>query len=242
MFYSRKCPVCGNTEKKFISWVETREKVERILCPICMCIYFDRAPPEKPSYDLKYNKHFFRPGDIKKAGIMAAKLAELAKANFKNPNVLEVGSGNGLTVLLLRAMQINTFGIDLDAKLSVYLMEKFNIPILSAKFQEFNPPTKYNLIYSSHTIEHQEKPLDFFLKAHDILDQKGIFFIDTPDILYSAEKGPSWRHFNTRNPYEHCCLFAKKTILVAAERTGFTLEKFESYPEYQSMQAILRKN
>lgn len=207
-----------------------------------MLIYFDRAVPEKPTYDLKYNKHFFRPGDIRKAGIMAAKLAELTSKNWKKANVLEAGSGNGLTVFLLRAMKINAFGIDLDSHLSVYLMEKFNIPILTAKFQEFNPPTKYNLIYSSHVIEHQEKPLEFFQKAHDILDIKGIFFIDTPDIAYSQQEGPSWRHFNTRNPYEHCCLFAKKTLLAAAERTGFTLENFESYPEYQSMQAILRRD
>lgn len=242
MYNARKCPLCGCTETKLITHVETRGEVERILCPHCMLIYFDRATPEAPKYDLKYNKHFFRPGDIRKAGIMAAKIAEIAKANFKNPNIIEAGSGNGLTVMLLRTLKINAFGIDLDAKLSVYLMEKFSIPILTGKFEEFNPPTKYNLVYASHVIEHQEKPLLFFQKAHEILDKKGIFFIDTPDIEYSAEAGSSWKHFNTRNPYEHCCLFGKKTLLVAAQKTGFTLEGFSSYPEFGSMQAILRRN
>ncbi|GAI12094.1 unnamed protein product, partial [marine sediment metagenome] len=115
----RQCPVCHNAISESMEWVEDVEGVKRIYCKRCDTIYFDHKPPRQPVYDINYNKHFFRPGDIRKAGIMAAKLAELCQKKWKRPNILEAGAGNGLTVMLLRAMGLNAFGIDLDEKLSV---------------------------------------------------------------------------------------------------------------------------
>jgi 2-polyprenyl-3-methyl-5-hydroxy-6-metoxy-1,4-benzoquinol methylase len=240
-FITKQCPVCRNIRPELMQWIESVGEVQRIMCKGCDTIYFDREPPTKPIYDMKYNLNFFRPGDIRKAGIMAAKLAELIQDKWKNPNILEAGSGNGLTVLLLRAMGLNAFGIDLDPALSVYLMEKFKVPIITAKFEEFNPPGKYHLIYSSHVIEHCEKPLEFMKKAADLLIEDGILYLDTPDTYYWNLQGKRWHHFETRDPYEHCCLLGQVGIRILANDTGLYLKKIERYGDFMSMQAILTK-
>jgi len=237
----KPCPVCGNDRPELMTWVEQVEDVHRILCKSCDTIYFDREGQHQPIYDIDYNKHFFRPGDIRKAGTMAAKLAELISDRFKHPNILEAGSGNGLTILLLRAMGYNAFGIDLDNRLSVYLMEKFKIPIVTAKFEEFNPPGKYHLIYSSHVIEHCKNPWTFFKKAYNLLEEEGIFYLDTPDTYYLNKRPGRWHHFETRNPFEHCCLLGEVGIKILARETKFVTLHRQRYGDFMSQQVIMIK-
>jgi len=238
-YIERQCPVCKNLRPEFMSWVESIGDVQRILCKCCDTIYFDREPPTKPVYDKKYNLHFFRPGDIRKAGIMAAKLAELALKEWKHPSILEAGAGNGLTIFLLRAMGLNAFGVDIDPNLSVYLMENFKIPVVSARFEEFNPGAQYQLIYSSHVIEHCSRPFDFMKKAFDLLVEGGIFYLDTPDTYYHDKEGKRWHHFETRDPYEHCCLLGKVGIELLAREIGFFVRYSERYGDFMSQQTIL---
>ena len=238
-YLQRQCPICGNVRPEIMRWIESVGDCQRILCKACDTIYFDREPPEWPKYDINYNKHFFRPGDIRKAGIMAAKLAEIALTKFRSPNVLEAGAGNGLTVFLLRTMGINALGLDLDSKLAVYLMEKYKIPIVTAKFEEFNPPGKYHLIYSSHVIEHTQRPDLFMKKAFSLLEDGGIFYIDTPDTFYHDKEEKRWHHFETRNPYEHCCLLGHVGVRLLAQDAGFDIVKIDRYGDFMSQQAVL---
>ncbi len=240
-YIERQCPVCKNYRPEMMSWVESVNDVQRILCKACDTIYFDREPPKKPLYDKKYNLHFFRPGDIRKAGIMAAKLAEIALKNSQHPNILEAGAGNGLTIFLLRAMGLNAFGVDIDPNLSVYLMEQYKIPVIPARFEEFSPGVQYQLIYSSHVIEHCARPFDFMKKAYDLLDDKGVFYLDTPDTYYHDKEEKRWHHFETRDPYEHCCLLGHVGIRLLSQKIGFSSFAIKRYEEYMSQQAILIK-
>jgi 2-polyprenyl-3-methyl-5-hydroxy-6-metoxy-1,4-benzoquinol methylase len=240
-YIQRQCPVCSNTRPEFMHFIEQVGEVNRILCKSCDTIYFDRTPPAQPVYDLKYNLHFFRPGDIRKAGIMAARLGELAALRFEKPNILEAGAGNGLTVLLLRAQGFNAFGVDLDRSLAAYLKEKFNIPIVCARFEEFKAPGKYHLIYSSHLIEHIPYPAKFMQRAWDLLEDGGILFLDTPDTFYYDKSKERWHHFATRDPFEHCCLLGFVGIRFMANNLGFDILSNTRFDEFQSQQIILRK-
>ncbi|MDD5061917.1 MAG: class I SAM-dependent methyltransferase [Candidatus Omnitrophota bacterium] len=240
-YIQKPCPVCHNNHPESMRFIESNGEVNRILCKACDTIYFDHTPPVKPIYDLKYNMHFFRPGDIRKAGIMAAKLGELANVKFQKPNILEVGAGNGLTVLLLRAQGFNAFGLDLDQKLAQELKIKYNIPIVCAPFEDFNPPGKYHLIYSSHVIEHTMHPNRFMKKAFDLLEAGGLFCLDTPDTYYQAAASGRWHHFETRNPYEHCCLLGDTGIRILAAEAGFEVVRGDRFDAYQSIQFLLSK-
>ena len=240
-FVHRQCPVCGNLEPALMRWADSVNGIQRIFCESCSSIYFDQDPPEWPSYDLKYNSFFFRPGDIRKAGIMAATLAELAQATWKNPNILEAGSGNGLTIFLLRAMGLCASGVDLDPKLSEYLLTAFKIPVTAIRFEEYNPPWQFHLVYSSHVIEHTQNPFAFMQRAYDLLHDNGIFYLDTPDSFYYNKEGKRWHHFETRNPYEHCCLLGAAGIHYLARKAGFQVVKLTRFPEYMSQQVILLK-
>jgi len=234
------CPVCGNKDADKHIFIETVETISRIGCTECNCIYFEETPKNLPKYDLEYNKHFFRPGDISKAGIMAAKIGDLAKKNFRDPCILEVGTGNGLTVFLLKTMGLRAEGLDIDPELAGWLEKRFNIKVHAYEYEVFFPLRYYNLIYSSHTIEHCKDPVAFFAKTREILAQDGLFYLDTPDTFFYGKSKDRWHHFETRAPFEHICLLSVESIYYLAQQTGFKVEWIKRMEEYQSLQAILK--
>jgi len=227
------CPICGNAERTMMHTVEANAAVFRVQCEKCKTIYFDRTPPTVPKYDLAYNKHFFRPGDIRKAGIMAALLAEIAAKAYIMPRILEAGTGNGLTAFLLNEMGIYTEAVDMDDALAIWLKQKYKLHVHVSRFEDYKPDFDWTMIYSSHVIEHAEDPLKFLKKARSCLVEGGMLFMETPDVRFYSPLGERWHHFKTRNPYEHRFLFGQPGMYLILSQAGFRDIRIESVPDYQ---------
>lgn len=236
-----KCPVCGNDSSILHAQVEKIQEHRRVLCLHCNTIYFESLPENMPSYDAEYNLHFYRAGDIRKAGIMAAKIAELAINNFKDPEILEAGLGNGLIVWLLTQMRLKASGLDIDPAWTTHLQRHLGIQVYTSKFEDVNFNEKFDLIYSSHVIEHTAEPHVFFKAAYKALKKNGLFFIDTPDTAFWEITKTRWHHFSTRNQFEHICLLSKQAVKILAEANNFDFVGIKSYADYESMQILLRK-
>jgi len=239
---NRPCKVCGNNDPKKITLVEILGEACRIQCQICRLIYFDRINYPIPTYNEEYNKIFFRPTDIRKAGIMACELTLLSKKRTDNPKILEVGPGNGLTSILLKYMGIHISVIDVDDKLCSELNNKYNIPTYCMPFESLQGNNNFDLIYAGHTIEHSEDILTFFTTARSLLKEGGLFVFDTPNAEYWTNEGTAWKHFRTRQPYEHCSLLSEKTIRLIAGSMNFELINIELSEPYQSLYVILEKS
>ena len=238
---TRPCLICGNNCPQKLTHIERVGIEQRIQCNDCKAIYFTRTPENMPKYNSEYNKHFFRAGDIRKAGIMASEIGNFCEKHVKDPRILEAGMGNGLTIVLLKEQGYNIEGIDLDPTWVVYIAYKYNLKLFWGKFEKFCPTESYNLIYSSHVIEHTEDPQRFFQKAHDILEKNGHLWIETPDTFYNRHKYSRWHHFETRHPHEHLCLVSYPSLSYLAEKTGFSIREYEMKPQYGSIKMILQK-
>lgn len=222
-------------------WISQEGTVQRIQCHLCGLIYYDREIPLKPVYDVEYNREFYRPGDMKKAGILAGTIADILKANFESPRILEVGPGNGLTAYLLKAQGFDISAIEIENSSADYISTTYDIFTFRGNFEDYPCGQNYDFIYAGHVIEHSEHPLLFFQKAWLALKQNGLFFFDTPDTHYIKTQGKDWKHCNTRNLYEHCSLFSMQTIEQVVKRIPFKIESMETLPTFQSIQVLLRK-
>jgi len=236
-----KCPICGETDPNAISFVEENAAVNRVQCLTCFAVYFDRQPPELPLYDLSYNNYFLRAGDIRKAGIMAAYLADLALSEWKSPSILEAGTGNGLTAFLLNSMGIRTETVELDKAFAAWLNVHLNLQVHVSAFESFETKNRYNVIYSSHVIEHVQEPRKFVQKAFDLLEDNGVAVIETPDVRFMANSASRWHHFCTRSPYEHVCLLSVPALYLMAVDAKFEDIRIESLKDFQAMRLIARK-
>ena len=78
---------------------------------------------------------------------------------------------------------------------------------------------KFDLIWMGHVLEHMEDPLKTLNKAYDLLDEKGILFISTPDIEFIYKTGVTgWPHFKKK---EHYILWSERALHRELERQGF---------------------
>lgn len=235
------CPICSNASEGTFKEIETVQGIRRLQCRICDLMFFEKLPEKMPEYDTKYNLHFFRPGDIRKAGIMAEKIAELANGLKKNARILEVGSGNGLTTHLLELMGYSAECVEIDQRFAENILAKLYINSYIGKYEEVTVPVKYDVIYAGHVIEHSADILAFTKKAYNDLNENGLFFFDTPDAKYQKEYGADWKHLRTRQDFEHMYILSFKSAFALARRIGFTVANVASLPMYESMQIIFKK-
>lgn len=241
LMQSIDCPICADKKPPRNELIEIVELISRVRCCWCGLIFFCGKPNNLPVYDLRYNRHFFRPSDIRKAGIMSATLAEFANKEFKDPRILEVGPGNGLTAYLLKRMNYDIEALEIEADQGNFIIHTYGIYTYLGCF-EYTPIKKqFNLIYAGHVLEHSWEPLRFLESARVALLPKGIVYLAMPDNHYAKKSGRHWHHFKTRNPFEHCSLFGEQTLDIAAKKTGFVVEEVITNPDYQSFQAILRR-
>lgn len=237
----RSCPVCANKNPEFLDIITHNTDVKRVHCQMCGLVFIKENLYIRPTYNWEYCNHFKRPGDIRKAGALAGVIADILLQNFDNPQVLEIGPGNGLVSFDLKFMGFDVEIVDVDPTICCLVKDNFGIKSFVSSFEDFESPHRYDFIYAGHVVEHSENPLKFFENANKHLKQNGLFFFDTPDVHYSKRWGARWKHFKTRNPFEHCSLFSLKTIKLISKITSFKVESLISLPEFESMQALLRK-
>jgi 2-polyprenyl-3-methyl-5-hydroxy-6-metoxy-1,4-benzoquinol methylase len=172
---------------------------------------------------------------------MAAEIAEIIHKRLGPARILEVGPGNGLTAFLLAEQHFDVDTIDNSWEACLYIRKKFKIGAWPGKFEESRFAPTYNFIYAGHVIEHSENPREFFRHAYISLQEGGFFLLETPNTYYAYKHGLAWRHYNTRDAFEHCCLFEMRTIDYVAKATHFDIISKETLPEFQSMQVLLQK-
>jgi SAM-dependent methyltransferase len=235
-----ECPVCGNICACNIKPIERIESILRLQCLFCGAEYFSSDNYAPPVYDLTYNSHFYRPTDIKKAGIRACEIASILDHTGVKGDLLDIGVGNGLTQLLLCTMGLNCFGIDIDPELCRFLYDRFGLTMFAGRFEDFNPNFKLGFLHASHVIEHCQDPMLFLKHAKLLLDKQGLFLLDTPDLGQNHAGDINWKHYKTRNPLEHCCLFREGTLRFAANKAGFDVVWIRQNTTYQNLELLLQ--
>lgn len=241
-FIPRPCPVCDNHNSQNIKLVHPVADVNRLFCLACQTYYFDRVPPIPVTYDIDYNLLLWRPSEFKKAAVMATYICDLVGPPRQNATILDICCGNGFTLMLLRALDYQAFGLEFDEYYSIWLSSKLNIPVFHSDFLSFFPRLTYYLLYASQTIEHFYNPRAFLDHAYSILAPRGILLLETPDSYYSLTDPDSWHHFNTHFPYEHQCILSQQALSYLALKCGFDVLKIEKIPLFHSFRAILTRN
>lgn len=108
-------------------------------------------------------------------------LAKLIK-DFKFSTVLDVGSGEGAHAKLLNKFGKNVTALDLDT--SIYAKKSNSnyegIEHIKLDFYEYETSKKYDCIWASHVLEHQNNPGIFIRKCMDLVKENGIIAITVP--------------------------------------------------------------
>ena len=230
-----QCPACNEYVQPLTPIIDTINTVNRLKCLDCGAIFFEYDMQEASQYDADYNAHFVRYGDIKKA-IYYSRLLETTALIFpEEPEILEIGPGSGLIMLELTGRGLRIEGVEKDRSTADRLQKDHGLPVRCGGLECLTNEKKWDIIFSSHVIEHWTSPKDFLKHCTAHIEDHGIIIINTPCADYAKGNPANWHHCKTRQQFEHCCLLTKKALTLCAQECSLEILNYMQHDKYESM-------
>ena len=166
--------------------------------------------------------------------------------------ILELGSGHGGFVAMLRQAGFDASGLELSPWVATYAEEHFEVPMYVGPIedQDINPGS-FDLIMMFDVLEHFPSPLETITHCMTLLKPNGALLIQTPDFqkeyIYPELKKSNHRFLEQLKPNEHVYLFSKHSIKTFFKKIGVKnlifLTPFFSYDMYLiASKKLLREN
>lgn len=169
---------------------------------------------------------------------LQAEARHLPKLPNNGGTLLDIGCGNGDFVQLAHEAGWETFGIDPDPK-AVAATKSLGLNAQVGGIESINNQEKaYDIITSSHVIEHVHNPIGLLRACHRLLKPGGMLWLETPNIKSYGHRfyGRYWRGLETPR---HLVIFSPSGLLNNLNDVGFikikqkhrALSTFFSFPE-----------
>lgn len=142
--------------------------------------------------------------------------------------ILDIGSGNGKNVRAIHNLGFDVTGIEPHKK-HVEACKKIGLNVVQGFYNEKSfKGIKFDVIYSSHVLEHVDDPFSFIKLIRKNLSDDGIAIIDVPNFS-AANKHIFGRYFLHLAVPVHLFHYTKKSLKHLVENLGFAVSKTLTY-------------
>lgn len=242
-----RCPACGSERRRLATHVTeheyrttTTDSFPLMICGACGAWYLDPRPHVSalniiypPDYYAYVRDAFDATGGPAPASGLFGRLGSdlfkrrirpIAKHITLDPETrwLDVGCGTGSVLQSMReAYGLRGTGIDLSPE-AVAMCRRRGFTAHAARFEDYRPADgeTYDLVHSSHLIEHVESPDAYLRKTWDLLAPGGISVFITPN-TDTWEARAFGRHWGGLHVPRHWTLFDESSARQLAGRVGF---------------------
>ncbi len=223
-----KCPVC-KTEKVRQFWRLENYSFQK--CVYCGHVYQNPRPLSKDleeRYDEDYKQYEVVNADnffnLMQLGLEDVGFSKLEENLGNNKKFLDIGCATGKLVKHLKDRGWESMGIEICKASASYGRDKLGIEILEGTLESLKlPENSFDLVHSSHVIEHVPDPDVYLEEIHKITKPGGYCICVTPNIksfqanFYREE----WRSAIA----DHVHLFSLDTLKRLMESKGFKILK-----------------
>jgi len=150
--------------------------------------------------------------------------------NSKNifvKNLIDIGSGTGVFPYSMLKNNYNITCVEPDKNLSKHLKKNLNLKVITQDIFKHIFKKKYDVITLNKVLEHVNDPFKFMKKLNSILKDKGIIYLEVPDVYKAAKYGLDREEFYV----EHIHGFSKKSLLHLFNKTKFKIIEIKSIKE-----------
>lgn len=250
------CIICGSS--KFIPLYETRDRMFNLpgefsvkKCSSCSFVFLDPQPsgPQlKKYYPTKkyyaYNKgdkkgffeilreylvkNYYSPTFLSKIVTLFIKNVPAMPSSPKNGKILDLGCGTGDTLILLKKLGWNTYGIDIDKQaISIGINRGLkNVKLGTYKDLATYPDNYFDAVRLYHVIEHLDNPALCLSLIRKKLKKNGELILGTPNMESLMSKIFKHYWYNLDSP-RHLFLFSPRTLKKLAEKEGYLVKNIE---------------
>lgn len=242
---SDQCNLCGSTEYDVLSNIgRGNTSLSVVICIKCGLVWNRPFPIDpfnyyKKDYRVRY-KGTFTP---KKKHIFRSAHAALNRLNTlkhllkPSSRVLEIGSGGGEFLYLLKRLGCDAFGIEPNEGYAEYARNEYQLNITTGFLQNTQfEENSFDMVTMWHVFEHMDNPADALRKIHSFLAPEGLLVIEVPNVE-SVCQAPN-NTFHTAHLYN----FNESTLSRMAERAGFSVIEKSTATDGGIIFQIFKKN
>ncbi|GIP60219.1 class I SAM-dependent methyltransferase [Paenibacillus woosongensis] len=103
------------------------------------------------------------------------------KRNVTGKKLLDVGIGGGELLAVAKELHFEVEGLEIVKKQADHIANFLGIPVTACDFLKYETDKRYDVITMGDVIEHIEDPAATIRKAYDLLNDRGILWISTPN-------------------------------------------------------------
>lgn len=243
----KPCPLCASGEAELIA-TEARDggKLDSVACLGCGLLRSDPIPSKselKCFYESDYRVSYKglrepKPKHVARGGYLAvARFRALSRYIRQSNRVLDVGSGGGEWLYLLKRKGIAATGLDPDPSYGAFARRELYVDVVGGTADEAEfAPQSFQVVTLFHVLEHLRDPVRMLQKCLSWLSEGGYLIVEVPN-LASPHQHPRKRFHRA-----HLFGFVPATLSLAARMAGgYPLEvRTGSYS--RNITAIIRKS
>lgn len=240
------CICCGESKKKILA---IKNGYTVVKCVNCNLIYVKDLPSYRTLKKFYSSDYFFRSSKdgigyrnyLQDENVHRLNSCFLLDKIEKIKNIgslLDIGCGYGFFLDEAKKRGWNAFGIDISEQACEYAKKELRLNVFNCNLSDCRFNNDYfDVITLLGTFEHLANPLDELKQINRILKKDGILLLATLNI------GGIVRYFKLfqYKPPEHLFYFSKETIQKFLIRTGFYIEKIDTYYKYFSLYDLVRR-
>jgi len=155
----------------------------------------------------------------------ASKRADFIDENTNGKRLLEIGFGDGFTLLESQKRGYLSTGIDLtgDYVENITYLKKVGVEICNQDFIDYKVDERYEIISAFLLMEHIKDPSAFLNKVNNHLVENGYFIVEVPDVN-------NYKNFYSESQmtFEHIYHYTIDTLELLLNKEGFTLVNYSS--------------
>ncbi len=232
-FKNVECALCKAGKS---STVWKNSTVPFVKCSKCGLVFQNPQPVEDEllkrydneyfDYEMENSDVFFRlmKLGLKDVGFFKIETDFFIRSDNEKPSFLDVGCATGRLLQYMRGRGWNVKGIEVCRPAAMYGINKYQLDIYPGTIETAGLPDKsFDVVHSSHLIEHLIDPCSFISETARLLKPGGLFIVVTPDISGFQAKlfGERWRSAIA----DHMYLFSGRTLRKLISMYGFRILK-----------------
>lgn len=234
------CRLCGGRDLSLYYTLGSDGRYRYFKCAHCSLVNFDLSGGLDQA---QYTTIFYDPTDGKQKKNLDKDQSFRFIQNTleKRGELLDIGCGTGRLMYLAKQAGWRVKGLELSADMAEFVHQRVGAEVQVADFMAMTPDSedlgRYDLVVLRHVLEHLPDSILAMEKISALLKPGGHLLLEMPNIEGFTMKwsrtvvklGLYRRRFAADYKAGHCNEFSRDSMRFLAERTGFSVVRWETY-------------